>query len=267
VDGAQRSAGNRSGPVVPTCVIARSRELILLDDWYATGMTATGSNTVIAENVFVPAHRTLQLPDMLEARYPARHNADNPYFNYPLAPVLAVNAGGTPVGIARGALEVFLERLPGRSLAYTNYTNKWEAPITHLQLGEAVMKIESANAHVRRAALLLDEHPREKMSIEARVKSRVHISISEQYAALEEVKWETSDPSQGGTGSESSIAADNSNGSGVYASRFRARLRRFPTASRRSLPQSVCSPCSRTITTATATSLYGFLPAMAYRPR
>jgi alkylation response protein AidB-like acyl-CoA dehydrogenase len=124
-----------SGPVVPTCLIARSRELILLDDWYATGMTATGSNTVTAENVFVPADRTLPLPDMLEARYPARHNADNPYFNYPLAPVLAVNAGGTPVGIARGALEVFVERLPGRGIAYTNYTNKSEAPITHLQLG------------------------------------------------------------------------------------------------------------------------------------
>ncbi|PWT82504.1 MAG: acyl-CoA dehydrogenase [Blastocatellia bacterium] len=167
-----------TGPGVPTCVIARSRELILLDDWYATGMTATGSNTVVAENVFVPAHRTLPLPDVIEARYPARHNDDNPYFNYPLAPVLAVNAGGTPVGIARGALDVFFERLPGRGIAYTNYTNKMEAPITHLQLGEAVMKIESADGHVRRAARLLDDHPREKMSIKARVKSRVHISYA-----------------------------------------------------------------------------------------
>ena len=29
---------------MPTCVIARSRDLTIIDDWYATGMSATGSN-------------------------------------------------------------------------------------------------------------------------------------------------------------------------------------------------------------------------------
>jgi hypothetical protein len=77
-------------------MIAKSADLTILDDWYATGMSATGSNTVVAENVFVPARRTMPLPAMLEGKYPARHNADNPYFRYPLAPVLTVNAGGTP---------------------------------------------------------------------------------------------------------------------------------------------------------------------------
>jgi alkylation response protein AidB-like acyl-CoA dehydrogenase len=38
---------------LPTCMIARSADLKILDDWYATGMSATGSNTVVAENVFV----------------------------------------------------------------------------------------------------------------------------------------------------------------------------------------------------------------------
>jgi len=132
---------------------------------------------VIAENVFVPAHRTLPLPDLIEARYPNRHNADSAYFNHPLAPVLAINGGGTPLGIARGALDAFFERLPGRGIAYTTYTNKAEAPITHLQLGEAVMKIESADAHVRRAAAILDARTTD-LSMGARVKSRVHIAYA-----------------------------------------------------------------------------------------
>ena len=63
-----------------TCMIANYVDLKILDDWYAAGMSATGSNTVVAENVFVPARRAMPLPDMLEARYPARHNANNPYF-------------------------------------------------------------------------------------------------------------------------------------------------------------------------------------------
>jgi alkylation response protein AidB-like acyl-CoA dehydrogenase len=162
---------------VPTCVIARSRDLRLLDDWHATGMSGTGSNTVVAEDVFVPAARCLALPDMLDARYPARHNAGNPYFNYPLSPVLTVNAGGTPLGIARGALETFLERLPGRGIAYTFYTNKSEAAVTHLQLADAVLTLDSADAHVRRATALLD-HAGGPMSTGDRIRSRAHIAYA-----------------------------------------------------------------------------------------
>jgi len=163
---------------VPTCVIARSRDLTIVDDWHASGMAATGSNTVVAENLFVPGHRCLPLPDMLEARLPARHNGDNPYFNHPLAPVLVVNAGGTPLGIARGALETFRDRLPGRGIAYTFYANKAEAPVTHLQLADAVLTLDSADAHVRRATALLDRHPGGPLSVEDRVKSRAHVSYA-----------------------------------------------------------------------------------------
>ena len=163
---------------MPTCMIARSADLTILDDWYATGMAATGSNTVVAENVFVPGYRAMPLPHMLEAKYPDRHNARSPYFNYPLAPVLTVNAGGTPVGTARGAMDAFLERLPGRGITYTNYTNKAEAPVTHLQLAEASMKIDSANAHVRMATSLLDGALNGSMTMQTRVKSRAHIAYS-----------------------------------------------------------------------------------------
>ena len=163
---------------MPTCMIAKSADLTILDDWYATGMSATGSNTVVAENVFVPARRTMPLPYMLEGKYPARHNADNPYFKYPLAPVLTVNAGGTPLGIARGAWDMFIERLPGRGITYTTYTNKAEAPVTHLQMAEASMKIDSSDAHVRLATSLLDRAPNGSMTMQERVKARAHIAYS-----------------------------------------------------------------------------------------
>jgi alkylation response protein AidB-like acyl-CoA dehydrogenase len=144
---------------MPTCMLAKSADLKILDDWYATGMSATGSNTVVAENVFVPAPRAMPLPDMIEGRYPARHNADNPYFNLPLAAVLTVNAGGTPVGTARGAMDAFVERLPGRGITYTTYTNKAEAP-------------------VRLATSLLDDPRDRPLTMQERVKARAHIAYS-----------------------------------------------------------------------------------------
>ena len=169
-----------SGPeAMPTCVLARSSDLTIVDDWYATGMSATGSNTIVAENVFVPAHRCLPLPDMLEARYPTnRHNAANPYFNYPLSPVLTVNAGGTPLGMAQGAIETFRAHLPGRGIAYTFYTNKSEAAVTHLQVAEAVLTLDSADAHVRKASALLDGLTGSPMSVDARIRSRAHIAYA-----------------------------------------------------------------------------------------
>ena len=86
---------------MPTCVLVPCRDLAALDDWNASGMAATGSCTVVAEDVFVPEHRTYPLPLMVESQYPAdRHNAANPYFNLPLASMLIVNAAGTPAGIA-----------------------------------------------------------------------------------------------------------------------------------------------------------------------
>ena len=163
---------------MPTCMIAKSADLKIRDDWYATGMSATGSNTVVAENVFVPARRAMPLPDMLEGKYPARHNADNPYFSHPLAPVLTVNAGGTPLGIARGAWDAFVERLPGRGITYTTYTNKAEAPVTHLQMAEASLKIDSSDAHVRLATSLLDGARNGSLTMQERVKARAHIAYS-----------------------------------------------------------------------------------------
>jgi alkylation response protein AidB-like acyl-CoA dehydrogenase len=163
---------------MPTCMIAKSADLKILDDWHATGMSATGSNTVVAENVFVPARRTMPLPAMLDGTYPARHNADNPYFKYPLAAVLTVNAGGTPLGTARGAWDIFMERLPGRGITYTNYTNKAEAPVTHLQMGEASLKIDSSAAHVHLATSLLDDAIDGSLTMQERVKARAHIAYS-----------------------------------------------------------------------------------------
>ena len=162
----------------PTSIIVSSSELTILDDWHASGMAGTGSNTVVAEGVFVPTYRTQPLQDLVDANYPERHNSDNPYFNYPTVAVLAVNAGGTPVGAARGALEAFLERLPGRPITYTDYTNQAEAPVTHLELGEAVLKIDSADAHVRRATAILDDHPGGPLALADRVRSRAHIAYA-----------------------------------------------------------------------------------------
>ena len=167
----------QDGSGLPLCVIARTRELDRLDDWNASGMAGTGSHTVVANSVFVPSHRAVPLPNLVEGKgAPNRHNASNPYFSLPLAPVLIVNGGGTPLGTARGAFDTFMERLPGRPIAYTNYTNRAEAAVTHLQVGEASLLLDSCDAHVRLACALLDGPGATRLSVLDRVRSRAHIT-------------------------------------------------------------------------------------------
>jgi alkylation response protein AidB-like acyl-CoA dehydrogenase len=166
------------GDPIPHCILVPSRELTILDDWYASGMAGTGSNTVVADGVFVPAYRALPLPDMVDGRYPERRSSGNPYFNYPLAQVLVVNGGGTPLGIARGTLEAFFDRLPGRGIMYTTYMDKSAAPVTHLQVGEASLKIDSAASHVQRATAMLDGLQGAALTLQDRVRSRAHIGYA-----------------------------------------------------------------------------------------
>jgi alkylation response protein AidB-like acyl-CoA dehydrogenase len=175
-------APNGAGVELPTCMLVRSKELQRLDDWHASGMAATGSSTIVAKDLFVPTYRTCELPAMIEAQYPERHNSSNLYYRYPLATVLSVNAAGTPVGIARAALETFRERLPGRPITYTTYANKAEAPVTHLQIGEAALKIDSADAHMRLACWTLDDNAGVTLTKLARVKARAHVSAATGFA-------------------------------------------------------------------------------------
>ena len=164
---------------MPLCCIVTSSDLSRLDDWHASGMAGTGSHTILAHDIFVPARRAQPLPAMIGGAYaPSRHNAREPYFNLPLAAVLTVNGGGTPVGIAKGALDAFFARLPGRPITYTTYTNQAEAAITHLQTGEAALLLDSADAHIRRAAALLDQPPEQPLSTRSRVKARAHVAYA-----------------------------------------------------------------------------------------
>ena len=51
-----------------------------------------------------------------------------------------------------------------------------DAPLTHLQVGESTLKLDSLRAHMDMAAEILDAHPGGTMATEPRVKARAHVS-------------------------------------------------------------------------------------------
>lgn len=140
----------------PIMALVPMSELEIEDDWYASGLRATGSVTTIAKDVFVPRERVLRLGLVLREQYASVRNADLPMYRVPLLGAAAGASTGTVTGLARAAIEAFLDRLPGRKITYTSYESQQEAPITHLQLGEAVLKADEAEFHSRRVCELVD---------------------------------------------------------------------------------------------------------------
>ena len=84
-----------SEPVVRVVAIPTD-ELKILDTWHTTGLCGTGSHDAIAEEVFVPARRTLSLFDGL--------HVDAPLYHFPIFGFFALSIAAAALGNARGAM-------------------------------------------------------------------------------------------------------------------------------------------------------------------
>ncbi|MGQ0842322.1 acyl-CoA dehydrogenase family protein [Actinokineospora sp.] len=131
-------------------------DLEIVDDWYTAGLRGSGSVSTIARDVFVPHERVLSMGPVLREQYSSKLNADSPIYRAPLLPTACSTVSGTVLGLAKAAKEAFFERLPGRKITYTSYEKQSEAPLTHLQVAEATVKIDEAEFHAYRAADLVD---------------------------------------------------------------------------------------------------------------
>ncbi|GAA2359835.1 acyl-CoA dehydrogenase [Catellatospora methionotrophica] len=159
---------------MPVLAMVPMADLEIQDDWRTAGLRGTGSVTTVANDVFVPAARVLPVPLVLQEQYASQLNAASPVFRAPLMPVGCASFVGSAVGIARSAMDNFLERLPGRKITYTDYESQRHAPLTHLQLAQASLLIDEADFHARRIADLLDgkDASGDTWTIEERVRTR-----------------------------------------------------------------------------------------------
>ncbi|WP_438489625.1 acyl-CoA dehydrogenase family protein [Streptomyces sp. S186] len=127
------------------------------DTWHVAGMCGTGSNTLVADGVFVPSHRVLSVPGAMRGEYPTEF-ADEVLYRAAFVPTLALSLAGPLLGLARGGLELVLASLAeGRGISHTFYEQAREAPATQTQLAEAAQLIDTAALHLWRAADEVDD--------------------------------------------------------------------------------------------------------------
>ncbi len=144
------------GEPYPIMALVPMSDLHIVDDWATAGLCGTGSVSTVAKDVLVPNARVLPLPAILQGESASKKNSDAAIYRAPLLPVASASSVGTAVGLAKGAFDLFMSRLENRKITYTGYEKQREAPLTHLQVADAAMKIDEAEFHAHRLAGLVD---------------------------------------------------------------------------------------------------------------
>ncbi|GAB3180235.1 alkylation response protein AidB-like acyl-CoA dehydrogenase [Micromonospora palomenae] len=144
---------NEAGePIDQGMALIPMSDLSVEDTWYVAGMRGTGSNTLVADEVFVPDHRILSVTRAIGGDYPTEHTGEALYRSA-LVPVLALVLVAPQVGLAKQALEIVQASLAkGRGISYTFYDKSSLAPTTQLQVAQAAQLIDTAELHMLRAA-------------------------------------------------------------------------------------------------------------------
>lgn len=159
------------GPL-PVLLLARAEDVEIEDNWDASGMAGTGTNIVRVKDLFVPEYRIIRVPDLANGTFPERALSGNPYFNRPLIQFFMAFSAPTMLGMARGAMDVYLEKLPSRSITYTNYAKAIEAPLTHAQVAHAQFDLEIAEMYIRAGSDLIAETLGKEVPLVNRVRTR-----------------------------------------------------------------------------------------------
>lgn len=126
-------------------------EMSTLDSWDVAGMRGTGSHTLVAENVFVPARRIRRFGDALTGTT----SATEPLYRTPSAPVLLASAAPL-LGTARAIFGQTVAGL-GKPMTETIYQRTADSPGAQASLADAANLIDSAQLHLHRSARYIDE--------------------------------------------------------------------------------------------------------------
>jgi alkylation response protein AidB-like acyl-CoA dehydrogenase len=131
-------------------------DLDLEETWFVAGMKSTGSNCLIARDVFVPAHRIVSVPPAIEGHYGTEHTGEVLYQSA-FVPILALVLVGPQLGLGRAALQIVKEKGATKPISYTYYATQADSVAFQLQIAKAAMLIDTAHLHAYRAADDIDQ--------------------------------------------------------------------------------------------------------------
>ena len=118
-------------------VVVPADEITVDDVWHMSGMAGTGSNDVVVDDVFVPAHRVFDFLEFAEGDTEGARIHGERWYRMTMMPFLHCEAVPVFVGGLRGAVDAFEAMVRGRVTTHAGAVVA-EDPHAHLLLGEAL---------------------------------------------------------------------------------------------------------------------------------
>ena len=136
-------------------MLVPTSKLTIKDTWYVAGMRGTGSDTVVASDVFVPQRYVFPWGIALSNQH--RQHASGTYYGSSFMPTLIHMLIAPILGLAQAALDQTIERLNrGKKVSYTAYSDSRQAVITQMQVAEAATLTNAAFVLMREWADRID---------------------------------------------------------------------------------------------------------------
>ncbi|ETI68806.1 acyl-CoA dehydrogenase family protein [Neobacillus vireti] len=147
-----------NGGIEMAIMVIPRDELEVLDDWYVMGLKGSGSNSCKINNVFVPDHHVSLDRLASKGHYLIEPLKDVALYRSSFVPSLTLSIVAPALGLAQAAMDLYMERLPKAGIGNTFYRKQSEAAVTHHQVAQAQLKIDSAELHLYRAVDKIDAY-------------------------------------------------------------------------------------------------------------
>jgi 3-hydroxy-9,10-secoandrosta-1,3,5(10)-triene-9,17-dione monooxygenase len=135
----------------PAMALIPNSDITIEDTWFVSGMRGTGSNTLHADEVFVPDHHLHWVPGLLNHEYDTPFK-DEALYRSAFIPVAALILAGPQLGLAQSALDYVIEKGHKRGIAYSEYELQRDAPTFQLAISKAATLVDTAHLFAYRAA-------------------------------------------------------------------------------------------------------------------
>jgi alkylation response protein AidB-like acyl-CoA dehydrogenase len=169
-----RTGEDENGLPINSLVLLPKSDLTIQDTWFVAGMQATGSNTVVADDVFVPDHRIELIGDLAAEKY-GREWAEEDNYHASFVPVAEIILSSAQIGMARAAIDLTRGSGAEKPVTYSVFHRAKDSTVHQIELANAQSEVDQAHLLAARSCAAIDSAARDRrmMTIEERARARM----------------------------------------------------------------------------------------------
>lgn len=115
----------------------------VLDTWRASGLKGTGSNDVVADDVFVPSEMSVSAGELKGGPTPGSARHPNALYQLPVFALFPLILSGVALGIAEAAVDTYTQGIKERASRYSG-ARLADLQATQMRIGNAAARARTA---------------------------------------------------------------------------------------------------------------------------